>query len=210
VARRLRDAIDDPWAIQGLPYVAADGNFIAPVRSDGYATAVSADGSVIAGVFSEYKNFFAYRFTEAKGLEIVGPAASSIVLLSADGRTLIVEDGAIDSMGTGHPRSYRWTEASGRTELCPAGFCSVSFVSGDGDLVYGSDQINPVEFFWDSKHGIRDARTVLTAAGMDLTRWTYFFLHGMTPDKRVFIGTATDAGGNASAFRLVLPDGTFD
>jgi hypothetical protein len=32
----------------------------------------------------------------------------------------------------------------------------------------------------------------------------------MTPDKRVFIGTATDAGGNASAFRLVLPDGTFD
>jgi hypothetical protein len=199
-----------PGLYQGVPHSAADGNFVVPTRKDGFGTGVSADGSVIGGVFTENTYFHGFRYTEAKGLEVLDYACSSTALLSADGQTMAIEGCATDSTGAGTIRSYRWTETGGRSELCPTSFCNAVLLSGDGNLFYGYDQDSSGYFFWDSKHGVRDAHALLAAAGVDFTKWVTLSLGAMTPDKRVFIGTAYDAAGNTSAFRLVLPEGAFD
>ena len=129
---------------------------------------------------------------------------ASTVLLSADGQTVAL------TSGQGAGPTFRWTKATGRTTPCGNLECQFSLMSGDGNLLIGVIAPDYHDIVWDQKHGVRDLRSVLVAAGVDFTKWTGLQFTAMTRDKRVFIGNAYDGQGNMSAFRLVLPDATLD
>ena len=93
------------------------------------ALAVNRDGTVIAGLVGDQPA----RWTEAGGVQVLGPAGHRLDLLSASGDVLAGDD------GQGH--CLRWTEATGFEDLGALGpdpaACSVLLMNDSGDVLFG-------------------------------------------------------------------------
>lgn len=107
---------------------------------DSEARAVSADGSVVAGVFSEGETSHIFRWSTAEGVQQFGSAPKwrGYVIMSDDGNVLT---------GNLSDRFYLWTPANGLQERAPWPQRYIDEVSGDGRIIRGR---YTYEFFFDT------------------------------------------------------------
>jgi probable HAF family extracellular repeat protein/VCBS repeat-containing protein len=194
----------------GLGHLAG-GNFTT------IASAVSADGTVVAGIGSSTADKVeAFRWASAGGMQSLGDLPSGRPIhayaMSADG-SIIVGEGS----SAGQTEAFCWTAEGGTTWLgdLPGG-PSVSVahgISADGSIIVGSASIasaTDTAFIWDSAHGMRSLKAVLVSAGADLTGWTLTDAC-VSADGTTFAGAGTHNGySEAWIATLTRPIGTDD
>ena len=125
-----------------------------PGYSFSQATAVSDDGTVVAGFVSEGSSYQIFRWTAATGAVLIGPgplaSLDEEILLSADGSTIY--GGAVD-------KPFYWTATLGFVSL-PTADARFTTGSSDGSILYGvRDRVNSVTgipFRWTSAEGVVD------------------------------------------------------
>ncbi len=152
-----------------------------PGGSASRAAAVSADGSVVAGVSDDQ----AFRWTAGAGMIglgfLAGGTRSVAEGISADG-SVVVGFGVGDSF----EEAFRWTSAGGMVGLgfLPGAYSSAATgVSADGSVVVG---ISSGEAFrWNSGGGMSGLGFV---SGTD-----HSFAAAVSADGSVVVGTATDS-----------------
>lgn len=183
---------------------------------------VSGDGSVVVGYSYRGPAVWlpglggtqAFRWTEAGGMVglgyLPGGTSSRAFGVSADGGTVV---GTGTSNGVPGTEAFRWTEASGMVSL-GAGYGSYAIAcSGDGSIIVGyilsqeESSSYSTAFIWDSAHGSRDLKTVLTTDyGLDLSGWTLGEATGISDDGRTIVGVRTDPLGNPVGWVAVIPE----
>jgi len=180
------------------------------------ATGVSADGSVITGMFGLIAE--AFRWTEGDGMVGLGllPGGSSSMAngISADGLVVVGVGRVFTSINVDEP--FRWTAADGMLGLgfLDAGTTSgaAKAVSADGSVVVGrSGGIEGIgggeAFVWDATHGMRSIQDILTTdLGFDLTGWTLEEATGVSADGRTIVGNGINPNGNSEAWVAVVPE----
>jgi probable HAF family extracellular repeat protein len=165
-----------------------------------YASAISADGQVVAGYGSSSAGTRAFRWTAGGGIESLGVLAgfsvrSSSQGLSADGSVIVCV-----SEGSGNvARACRWTAAAGMQSLGVLGSGSASYaraVSADGSVVVGSSY----------NAGFTGAAAMrwTSATGMQPLGGTGSAAAAITPDGSVELGTDIP-GGDLRAARWTAP-----
>jgi len=90
----------------------------------------------------------------------------------------------------------------------PEGIFSGSFnsyargVSSDGSVVvgHGSTALGIEAFIWDATNGMRNLRTVLVDAGLNLTGWTLQEAKGVSADGLTIVGYGTNPKGDTEAW----------
>ena len=152
------------------------------------ANAVSADGNVVVGRSSGQS----FRWTQGTGM--VGIGGEWAFDTSADGSVVV---GKADS------HAYRWTQETGIENLGeltvttgPLG--EALSVSADGSVVVGWSNVDApsgqAAFIWDSFHGMRNLRTILTDdLGLDLTGWSLEKATGISSDGLTIVGWGSAA-----------------
>ncbi len=190
------------------------------------ATAVSADGSVVAGA-AQILNFpnpvvrEAFVWTAAGGITRIGflPGAtngSSASGISADGNTAV---GTSES-SNGDNEAFRWTETGGMVGLgdLPGGdFASFasdttangSIVVGRSDVLGGQFSSSFDPFIWDDTHGMRNLVDVLTNdfdLSAELVGWDLIEATAISDDGRVIVGNGTNPDGNFEAWIARIPE----
>lgn len=101
------------------------------------ATGANNDGSVVVGTASSAFDLHAFRWTQAGGMQALGPANSEANAISRDGSTIVGET----AVTSGAPQAFRWTQAGGLQALPPLPGTYYSYargVSADGRDVVGS------------------------------------------------------------------------
>jgi len=180
-------------------------------RSTAYG--VSADGSVIVGEIDSAKvpDKEAFRWTKEEGMVglgfLVPPsmfAFSRATAVSADGSVIVGWSKA--SFPSSAPEPFRW-ENGVMTGLGVRG--SAWAVSADGSVVVGGDDV--VEgvnaFIWDSKHGVRDLKSVLVnECGLDLTGWTLVSARGISADGLTIVGYGVNPDGFTEGWIATIPE----
>jgi probable HAF family extracellular repeat protein len=169
--------------------------------------AISADGSTIVGYGqTSAANPEAFRWTAANGIVGLGVLPSGISIagaVSADGSVVIGTDNGAPSA------SFRWTQADGLQVLTNAGQdmnSNAIAVSGDGSLVGGIDYDSPNgvsvkgAFLWDSVHGERLLKDILTGSGVDLSGWFLYDVTGISADGAIVTGEAVNADSEIEGF----------
>lgn len=164
---------------------------------DGRATGVSADGVYSVG-WAEWEGV--HRAFRAYGAPAVlvdlipllpGEASNEATAISADGSALV---------GTSGAHAFRIDLGNGA--LVDLGPGTPSDLSGDGDVVVGSD---PVPWIWTPAAGRRDLATALASEwGLDLTGWTLTAASAVSDDGSVIVGTGVAPGGGVEAWKAVL------
>lgn len=146
-----------PAMAQELEIHLADGAF------ETSASAVSADGSVVAGqsLASTLEGDRAFRWTTSGGFEQLTDSRSFANGISADGTTIV---GSIGEHGS--TRAFRWTEAGGLVELDRLdGEASADAydVSADGAVIVGRS-VDPDNLFtavrWTGDGGVESLGTL--------------------------------------------------
>lgn len=87
-------------------------------------------------------------------------------------------------------------------------------VSADGSViignfwtgVFGVPDVEITPFYWDERHGARTLESVLLAAGADVSGWTLREALAVSVDGRTIVGWGINPGGQAEAFRAVIPE----
>ena len=126
------------------------GRFPGDIHACG--TAISADGSVIAGISEQVG---AFRWTAASGLQSIAVPSSTAYGMSADGRAIVGYGGMYGGV-------FRWSVASGYENLDgnqPSGPATWGYAtSADGSMVVGFTQARAT--LWRSAVGTGSATTV--------------------------------------------------
>lgn len=176
-----------------------------PLGVHGYATDVSADGTVIAGVRYVGAQVAAiFRWTAAEGAVDLAPATGRLAQVSADGTSVIAL----------HPNDlpFRWRK-DGITELsCGAGHgsCTPELINHDGSVIILSGPAPDYEqMVWSDGKGTVAFNAAVIAAGASLGSWTSLNVVDMSADARVFTGMAFGANDASATYRLQVPAGTF-
>ena len=182
------------------------------VEDSSYATAVSADGSVVVGAVSfGFLGTEPFRWTVNEGLVTLGNSARGGAHdVSADG-SIVVGSGRFDQ-GEG---AFLWTAEGGLVGLghLPGGeFALVpQGVSADGSVIVGQAFKTPsndsIPFIWDVSHGVRSLQDVLSVDyDLDLTGWELTGGADISADGRVIVGDGTNPAGNTEGWRVVIPE----
>lgn len=148
----------------GLPLVAVGGfeslGFLSGGPDNSRATDVSADGSVVVGVASDFSGKQAFRWTAGEGMVALGHlpgGVSDTYAYAVSGDGLVVVGGSESANG---PEAFRWTEAGGMVgigDFDGGNFASVATdVSADGSVMVGNG----------SKAGIAEGFRWTAATGM--------------------------------------------
>ena len=169
------------------------------------ATAVSADGKVVAGYSSTTNGYEAVRWTAATGLRRLGELpggtyASFGNAISADGTTIVG-----NSQSVSGDQAFRWTEATGIVglgDLPGSGFFSFATgVSSNGNVVVGfsastASGNNSEAFRWTATNGMVGLGA-LPGASIRSRAW------GVSADGSIIVGesSSANAGSNLEAFR---------
>jgi probable HAF family extracellular repeat protein len=151
------------------------------------AWAVSADGSVIAGIAQDATGEWrGFRWTAQTGMIALGARP-----FSPDGSLDVSADGSV-IVGTSRRAispAFRWTEATGMTDLPLPSGASVSFaygVSGDGNIVVGGVDLMARAFRWRSSGEMDDLNsTYANLIGGGATLWQAM---DVSPDGRYIVG----------------------
>jgi probable HAF family extracellular repeat protein len=173
----------------------------------GYASGVSADGSVVVGRAENAIELpRAFRWTAARGMEDLGTLGGSVSVatgVSADGSVVVGRaENAIEL-----PRAFRWTAARGMQDLGTLG-SDLSWawgVSADGSAVVGVAK-NAVgherAFRWTAAGGMEDLN--LTYAHLLTNGSELYRANAISPDGgRYIVGQGYNAAtGREEAFLL--------
>jgi probable HAF family extracellular repeat protein len=185
-----------------------------------WASAVSADGSVVVGRGSSDlgRRFEAFRWTIGGGMrglgDLPGGEFFSLALdVSADGSVVVGESHS--ALGD---EAFRWTANGGMEGLghLPGRDSSAAFgISADGSVVVGESHLGsptstslPAAFVWDSTSGMRELALLLSDLGVDLTGWILVSAEGVSDDGRTIVGTGVNPERFQEAWIAVLPDPT--
>jgi probable HAF family extracellular repeat protein len=173
----------------------------------GYATGVSADGSVVVGVAYYAAGYGrAFRWTAARGMQHLGTLGGSWSVawgVSADGSVVV----GMAENAAGYGRAFRWTAADGMQDLgtLPGGYGSEAFgVSADGSVVVGVAYNAAGQrraFRWTAAGGMEDLGTLGGSGSAAF---------GVSADGSVVVGYAHNAAGQAHAFRWTAAGGMED
>ncbi len=194
-----------------------------PTHGSSVASAVSADGTVVAGSSRPANTTDpgeAFRWTPATGMAGLGQLGGSYVASGAAG---ISADGTV-VVGTANNnipsvdilfQAFRWTEAAGMVGLGHLPGDDGSFAtdaSADGSIVVGSSRIGFLAqhaFIWDSDHGMRDLQEVLIndfGLGANLAGWTLYEAAAISDNGRVIVGTGLNPLGEREAWVAIVPE----
>lgn len=182
------------------------------------ATAVSADGKVVAGIIFASRpttgSDVAFRWTEAGAVTLASPnpntIGSSVVptALNRDGSVVV----GYGTIGSSAARAVRW-DASGQVAqigVLPGHSESRAFgVSGDGTIVVGASGTASgasLAFRWTEKDGIRDFNQMLRDSRVDLTNVTLTSANGISADGQFITGQG-DFSGSKRAYLARYVDG---
>jgi probable HAF family extracellular repeat protein len=187
-------------ASEGMTSLGAlGGTTLAAVAND-----VSADGKVVVGESSSNTGQQAFVWSAPDGMRglgaLSGDNSSSAIAVSADGATVIG-----NSYGANNrQRAFRWTAAGGMEDLHFGGLSSgATDLTPNGSMIVGfADQEAIV---WDSVHGARTLREMLSQAGVAVGGWTQLDARGVSTDGMVVVGTGTNPAGQVEAWRATLP-----
>lgn len=188
----------------GLGKIPAISNFTA-------ATAVSADGSIVAGSANpatSIQQAFQWQAGTISSLPGI-PNQSSANGISADGSVIV---------GAANPGSanlaIRW-EAGVTTVLGDfAGGTSNSSafaVTADGNTIVGMGTTawGPEAFIWDAQHGMRLLQDVLTneyGLGAALSGWHLTEARDITADGRSIVGVGLNPNGDYEGWIFTVPE----
>jgi probable HAF family extracellular repeat protein len=172
----------------------------------GYATDVSADGSVVVGVAYYAAGYGrAFRWTAARGMQDLGTLGgwgSGAEAVSADGSVVVGR--AWNATGQWH--AFRWTAARGMQDLGTLGGDRswARGVSADGSVVVGRAENAAGQdraFRWTAARGMQDLGT--------LGGWGSA-AYGVSADGSVVVGWAENSAGQWRAFRWTAAGGMQD
>ncbi len=173
---------------------------------DSYATAVSADGSVVVGRSTSANYHQAFRWTRETGMvglgNLPGNGFSEARGVSADGSVVV---GWSEPLFPSRPEAFRWTSSTGMVGLgrLPGGTLSEAYdISADGSVVVGrgSSAARPLEAFrWTSTEGMQGLRE-LPGQGFA------YAARGISADGSTIVGYANSMPG-VEAFRWTSTDG---
>lgn len=185
---------------------------------DSYATAVCADGSVIAGHGTSAGQPLpgggstaltneGFRWTAAGGLVGLGsfsgsPYGSDARAVSADGSVIV---GAATA-ANGFPRAFRWTAETGLVDLglpADAGQAEANGISADGSIVAGTSYNTTTGsraiFRWTVADGLTSLGTIAGGTSGNAT--------GISSDGSVIIGYERVSSSIRRAFRWTATEG---
>jgi probable HAF family extracellular repeat protein len=173
------------------------------------ATAISANGTVIAGVGHPVLTGAVIWAADGSATvvgKLPGDAEATATAVSMDGSVVV----GVSTNNAGTPRGFRWTQASGMRDLegGPAGTFAAS-VSGDGDTIVGwsPETSGDVALIWDASHGWRSLATVLANDFQTpVTGWSLQRANAISGDGRSIAGQGTSPNGQTEAWVVRLPD----
>lgn len=174
------------------------------------AYGVSADGATVVGSSSSFSGQQAFRWTKQSGMVGLGDLPGGI---NHSGARAVTPDGSV-IVGFGRSaaggEAFRWTAAGGMQGLgdLPGGAFSsaASALSADGSIVVGqaTSADGAEAFVWDAVHGMRSLKSVLIAAGLELSDWTLSDARSISADGRVVVGVGLNAEGSTEAWVATL------
>lgn len=172
------------------------------------ATAITADGTVVAGVLVITPNQYTGRWTADAGWAPLGDLAGGSVYgvpsaLSSDGSVIVGESDS--SSGS---QAFRWTKETGMVGLGyltdDANNSKAHDVSADGSVVVGSSE---EAFIWTADDGMRSLKDVLVDTyGLDLTGWRLYAATGISADGTRIVGGGVGPDGIGTAFLVTIPE----
>jgi probable HAF family extracellular repeat protein len=190
----------------------------------GSAYGISGDGATVVGSsITTDESTQAFLWSEEDGMIGIGHLGvpegitpfSEAYAANADGSVVIGLSRSPESGNNGW-EAFRWTESGGMVGLgdLPTGvvLSAAYAMTPDGSIIVGSGGIQgncnpfgcptiPRAMIWDEQNGMRDLKTVLTAAGLDVTGWTLTDARGISADGRVIVGNGTNPAGDNEAWR---------
>ena len=199
-----------------------------------FASAVSADGSIVAGgtEFDPGNRMQAWRWTKETGVVAIPALPGSLQThangMTPDGRVIVGQSGIDDVLGGngrfGFGQPFRWTESTGtevldgydngfRTYGVPTG------VSADGSVIvgfakedtgrFGRDWLgeDDVAFVWDIDNGTRYLQDVLEdefGLKEELSQWHLTRVDGISDDGMTLLGTGFNPAGRMEPWIVKL------
>jgi probable HAF family extracellular repeat protein len=192
---------------EAFQWTADDGmeglGFLWKHKSWSAASAVSRDGSVIAGaaVSDEHREGEGFRLEagEMDGLgTLYDDEISWAASVSDDGRTIVGSSGSDDNSVQ---HAFRHTVDEGMIALEPGedGLLpeNANDTSADGWIIVGAGSRDGARraFIWDPEHGTRDRQDLLTDEyGFDLSDWDLREATAVSADGRTIVGTGRHIG----------------
>jgi len=193
----------------------AGGNFYSSARN------CPPDGSIVVGVSISgsygggYDTYEPFLWTAAEGMVglgqlVGGRPGGSAYDVSADG-SIVVGAGAPLS---GNEEAFVWTPQTGAMvglgDFEGGGMYSRAFaITPDGSTIVGrgSSYIGEEAFIYDTEHGMRKFRDVLTSEyGLDLNGWILRDASGISDDGTVLVGYGLNPAGDTEAWMAVIPE----
>lgn len=175
------------------------GALPSPFGGSSRATAISGDGTVIAGESGIGAPFYWTADTGMIGLQPRPPGNLKISAVSHDGSLLV---GWAQGPGSDPDTALFWDTTAGTVEVLGNG--QALDVTDDGSLVVGLNP-NIGAAIWDDEHGLRSLQTVLeTVYDLDLGGWVLLAATGVTPDGSVIVGYGRNPSGRTEAFLVRL------
>jgi probable HAF family extracellular repeat protein len=181
-----------------------------------YATAISADGEIIAGGATSALGPEAFRWTEADGMIPLGDLAGGFFSsgardVSSDGSTIVGYGNS--ELSGGSIEAFRWTAGTGMQALgdLPGGefISDPTSVSADGSVVLGySHRAGGYRaFVWTALSGMRDLQEVLISEfglGPQLMGWILTSASDISDDGLSIAGNGINPDGNFEAWLVRL------
>jgi uncharacterized membrane protein len=177
-----------------------------------YPTAVSADGTVIAG-YSVDPMDRAFIWTSDDGFQSVGrPTGGSLISvrdMTPDGSIIAADDYShVNGLGVSI-----WSQGTGWQVLGkPDDFTKtmVKAISPDGAMIGGFGKVGSVTtaYVWTDNGGMQPLDAFMTDAGIDYTGWSHFTaIYGISSDGDLVQMTGYGTrNGATEAFLVTVPD----
>jgi probable HAF family extracellular repeat protein len=174
--------------------------------ANSFANNVSRDGSIVVGENYNPSNSMAFKWTQSTGMTSLGRLAgdlfSQALAVSGNG-SVVVGMSATDSQ---HEQAFRWTAQTGMTGLgfLPGSDTSqATGITEDGTVIVGNCDVG---FIWDATHGMRDLRSYLQSAGVDVSAWSDLAVGNISADGTIMSGLGYFAGGGTQGWIAVIPE----
>lgn len=181
-------------------------------NQQGTASAISRDGSVIAG--GGHPVLTGAAIWSADGSATIlgtlpGDAVGMATAISSDGSVVT----GVSTGSTGTPHAFRWTQQGGMVDLGsgPGGLPGTfaTSISDDGRVIVGwcASPSGDVALMWDAGHGWRALDAVLDLDyATQVPGWKLHRATAISGDGRTMAGFGTDPQGQTEAWVVNLPD----